>query len=92
MYRITIDKEACDGIFACLVRDDRFAEGEDGLATVDPASVEHVEDDEDAVVATFEEDIEAARQAAAACPPNAITVEEIVSDGADPGEVTDSCP
>lgn len=74
-YRVTIDTEACDGIFACLTRDPRFVEGEDGLATFDPESAaSHKEDGR--VVAEFEDGrIEAARKAAAACPPNAITVE-----------------
>jgi hypothetical protein len=35
-YEVTIEKDACDGIFACLTRDPRFVEGEDGLATIDP--------------------------------------------------------
>jgi len=30
MYRITIDRDACDGVFACLVRDDRFVEDSEG--------------------------------------------------------------
>jgi ferredoxin len=96
MYRIIIDKKACDGIFACLVRDDRFTEGEDGLATVDPDHAETVEQDETRVVATVDDDrIEDARQAAAACPPNAITIEEIDSHGGtrptDDEEVTELC-
>jgi ferredoxin len=33
-YRIRLDRDACEGIFACLVRDDRFVEADDGLATV----------------------------------------------------------
>ena len=86
-YRITIDKDACDGIFACLTRDPRFVEGEEGLATVDPdadpappddAGTWVVDEDENVVVAEFEDDgrVEEARRAAAACPPGAITVEE----------------
>jgi len=72
-YRVALDRETCDGIFACLVRDDRFAEAEDGLATFDG-----VEPDDDALVATFEDDaIEDARQAASACPVDAIEVTEV---------------
>jgi ferredoxin len=37
-YRVTIDKDACEGIFACLTRDPRFIEADDGLATIDPAA------------------------------------------------------
>ncbi|MFB6220009.1 MAG: ferredoxin [Halolamina sp.] len=76
-YRITIDTDACDGIFACLTRDDRLVESADGLATVDPDTALSVEEGSDSVVAEFDDDgIDHARQAAAACPPNAITVEE----------------
>jgi len=87
-YRVTIDKDACDGIFACLTRDPRFVEGEDGLATVDPTADPappgdgdggdwDVREREGVVVAEFDDDrIEEARRAAAACPPAAITVEE----------------
>jgi ferredoxin len=45
------------------------------LATYDAGEVS---EDESVVVAEFDDDrIEDARQAAAACPPNAITVEEL---------------
>lgn len=91
-YRVTVDKTACDGIFACLVRDDRFVESEAGLASVDPATAESVREDDETVTAEFDDDrIERARRAAEACPPSAIAVEEI--DGADaaPSEVTESC-
>lgn len=78
MYRIAIDREACDGVFACLVRDERFVEGEEGLAAFDPASAESVERNSGEVAATFADDrIEAAKGAAAACPLDAITVEEL---------------
>lgn len=78
MYRITIDREACDGVFACLVRDERFVEGEDGLAAFDPASAESVEHRSNELAATVEDDrIGAAKEAAAACPLGAITVEEL---------------
>ncbi|MBX0288278.1 ferredoxin [Haloarcula salinisoli] len=74
MYTITIDREACDGIFACLVRDDRFAESADGLAAIEV-------DDEHAIAATFDDDRrESAEQAAAACPLDAITVEDAETD------------
>ena len=69
MYTITIDREACTGIFACLVRDDRFVEDSEGLAAIEV-------DGEDALSATFDDDRrESAEQAAAACPVDAITVE-----------------
>jgi len=71
MYRITIDREACDGIFACLVRDDRFVEDSDGLAALEV-------DDEQAITARFDDDRRAdAESAAAACPLDAISVEEV---------------
>ncbi|OYR83697.1 ferredoxin, partial [Halorubrum ezzemoulense] len=35
-YRVSVDLTACDGVFACLVRDDRFVEADDGLAGFDP--------------------------------------------------------
>ena len=38
MYRVIIDREACDGVFACLTRDPRFVEDDDGLATLDPTA------------------------------------------------------
>jgi len=70
MYTVTIDREACDGIFACLVRDDRFVEDSDGLAAIEV-------DDEDAIAATFDDDCRSdAEEAAAACPLDAITVED----------------
>jgi len=71
MYRITIDREACDGIFACLVRDDRFVEDDDGLAALEV-------DDEQAITARFDDDRQGeAESAAAACPLDAISVEEV---------------
>jgi len=74
MYRITIDREACDGIFACLVRDDRFVEDSDGLAAIEV-------DDDHAIAATFDDDRrEDAEQAAAACPLDAISVEAVGTD------------
>jgi len=78
MFRIEIDREACDGIFACLARDDRFVEDEAGLATVDPTaeSVIDVERSDERVIATVDGDPEDANLAARACPPDAITVRE----------------
>jgi ferredoxin len=79
-YTITVDRDACDGIFACLVRDDRFVEADDGTATIDGDAegiVEHRTDGR-SVNVTFEGDgkLNDAQQAAAACPVDAITVEE----------------
>ena len=72
-YEITVDLELCDGIFACLVRDDRFAESEDGLVTLPNSDREA-----DELTATFEDDqLADAEAAAAACPTNAITVQEV---------------
>ncbi|WP_396611289.1 ferredoxin [Haloferax sp. S1W] len=78
MFEIEIDRDACDGIFACLTRDERFVEDEDGLATVDPdaAGVVSVSQNGDRVVATVDGDINDARLAAQACPPNAIVIRE----------------
>jgi ferredoxin len=78
MFRVEIDRTACDGVFACLVRDDRFVEDESGLATVDPAAEGVVDVDRaaDRVIATFEGDADDAALAARACPPEAITVRE----------------
>jgi ferredoxin len=76
-YRVTIDREACDGIFACLTRDERFVEDADGLATFDAADA-LVADDPDRIVAEFDDDrLDDAEHAAAACPPSAIEVEEL---------------
>lgn len=74
-YSVTIDRDACDGIFACLTRDPRFVEDDDGLATFDPAE-EDVQTDAERVVGTFDDErVDDARQAAAACPLDAIEVE-----------------
>lgn len=97
-YRVTIDTDACEGIFACLTRDPRFVEAEDGLATIDPEADRSLPDGSDdgrireedgRIVAEFADDrIEEARTAAAACPPNAITVERVErgTDGRTEGE------
>jgi len=84
-YEITLHKAPCDGIFACLTRDPRFVEDDaDGLATIDPEADPiydgdgEVRETDGTVVATFDDDrIDEARQAAAACPTNAIVVEEV---------------
>ncbi|MEF8856934.1 MAG: ferredoxin [Haloplanus sp.] len=71
-YRVRLDRDACDGVFACLVRDDRFVEAADGLATIDGGR----ECDADGTqLVTFTDDrLEAAEQAARACPVDAIDV------------------
>jgi ferredoxin len=75
-YRVRLDRETCDGIFACLVRDDRFVEADDGLATIEGTA-----ESGESVVETFDDDrLADAQQAADACPVDAITVE--VSDDA----------
>ncbi|EMA44874.1 ferredoxin [Halococcus saccharolyticus] len=76
-YEVRLDRDRCDGIFACLVRDDRFAEAADGLATIevpnDSATSERTAEME--LVTTFDDDrVDAARQAARACPVDAISV------------------
>jgi ferredoxin len=89
MYRVTIDREACDGVFACLVRDERFVEDGDGLAafdTADDAATIEV-DDAATLAATFDDDRRgAADQAAAACPLDAISVEEVDAANGASGE------
>jgi ferredoxin len=84
VYEIILETERCDGIFACLTRDPRFVEADDGLATIDPDADPIYDDggqrraEGGRVVATFDDDrIDEARQAAAACPTNAITVREV---------------
>ncbi|MFD1589147.1 ferredoxin [Halorientalis brevis] len=80
MYEVTIDRDACDGVFACLVRDGRFVEADDGTATIDEDAdaVTERRTEADEVTVSFEGDdmVDDARQAAAACPLDAITVEE----------------
>lgn len=73
MYEISVDLDACDGVFACLVRDGRFAEAEDGLVTLPGGDRDGGE-----LVATFDDERRGeAEQAAAACPLDAISVEEV---------------
>lgn len=98
-YRVTIDTDACEGIFACLTRDPRFVEADDGLATIDPEADPappdgsddgRIREEDGRIVAEFADDrIEEARKAAAACPPNAITVEECPPRATDGGERTE---
>lgn len=86
MYRVSIDLDACDGIFACLTRDPRFVEADDGLVTIDPTADPVPPADSDAgcirredgtVIAEFDDErIDEARQAAAACPTDAIRVDD----------------
>jgi ferredoxin len=71
-YEITVDLDACDGVFACLVRDDRFEEADDGLVTLPGA-----DRDGDDLTATFEAGRADAEDAAAACPTDAIAVREV---------------
>lgn len=79
IYQITIDTEACDGVFACLTRDPRFVEDDNGLATIAPdtdSSAGNVRHEDGQIVAEFDDNrIDEARQAAVACPTNAITVD-----------------
>lgn len=77
-YRVSVDLNACDGVFACLVRDDRFVEADGGLVGFDPAdAVDPIDRTADKVAATFRDGrIDEAQAAAAACPLDAITVEE----------------
>lgn len=76
-YRVRLDRTACDGVFACLVRDDRFIEASDGLATIDGdddgSRQERVVNGEQIVTFT-DERLTAAEQAARACPVDAIEV------------------
>jgi ferredoxin len=71
-YRVRLDRAACDGVFACLVRDDRFEEADDGLATIESGR-----ETDEAVVASFADDrLGDAREAARACPLDAIELTE----------------
>lgn len=77
-YDVTVDRDACDGVFACLVRDPRFVEDEDGLAGVDPETAVSLDSDAEFVTARFDDEgRDDAEQAAAACPLDAITVTEV---------------
>lgn len=72
-YQVRLDRDACEGIFACLVRDDRFVEASDGLVTVEGGRVE--QDGDGSQLVSFSDDrLADARQAARACPVDAIDV------------------
>lgn len=76
-YQVRLDRSACDGVFACLVRDDRFVEAPDGLAAIDGArDGNHQDRDVDGrQLVTFTDNrLAAAKQAARACPVDAIDV------------------
>lgn len=92
-YRVTIDKDACDGIFACLTRDSRFVEDEDGLATLESSDAYRPPSESDSRVNVEFEDgrIDDARAAAAACPPNAITVEKLDADAPTERSIDTEC-
>ncbi|MFC7075240.1 ferredoxin [Haloarcula halophila] len=80
-YQVRLDRAACDGIFACLVRDDRFVEAEDGLAAIEGGEDTLGDHDDGSQLVTFDDDrLEAAQQAASACPVDAI---DVVLEGAD---------
>jgi ferredoxin len=83
-YEVRLDRERCDGIFACLVRDERFVEAADGLATIGEGSGTDL-DRSATVTERFADDrLDEAKQAAAACPVDAIDVTELaVAEGAD---------
>jgi ferredoxin len=86
-YRIRLDRDACEGVFACLIRDDRFVEGSDGLAALDADASATAEGERrdggrterdaegDRLVAFTDDRLEDARQAARACPVDAIEVD-----------------
>ena len=78
-YEVQLNRSACDGVFACLVRDDRFVEASDGLATIDSSydgdPQDHDHDVDGRQLVTFTDDrLAAAKQAARACPVDAIDV------------------
>jgi len=74
-YEVRLDRTACAGVFACLVRDDRFVEASDGLATIDAATALADGEPNDDLVATFADGrLADAQQAARACPVDAISV------------------
>jgi len=74
-YAIALDRDACDGVFACLVRDDRFVEADDGLAAVDGGEPRAGASEGGEVVVDFADGrVADARQAARACPVDAIDV------------------
>lgn len=82
-YRLRLDRDACDGVFACLVRDDRFVEASDGLAAIDggaDGSQQGIDPDGTQVVTFTDDRLDTAKQAARACPVDAI---DVVTEGSD---------
>ncbi|MDY6818492.1 MAG: ferredoxin [Halobacteriales archaeon] len=80
-YQVRLDRERCTGVFACLVRDDRFVEASDGLATVQADGKQRDDSSDDELRVRFtDERLEAAKQAARACPVDAIDVRMEVPD------------
>ena len=78
-YELHLDRAACDGVFACLVRDDRFVEADDGLAAV--VGGEELTATAERQVLRFDDDSRGdAEQAARACPVDAIAVREVTDD------------
>ena len=76
-YQVRLDRDRCEGIFACLVRDDRFVEAGDGLATIEDAD----DSDGDTLTATVaDERLEDVQRAARACPVGAIEVWEVADE------------
>jgi ferredoxin len=75
-YQVRLDRSACDGVFACLVRDDRFVEASDGLAIINGGDDRYQERDVNGeqLVTFTDERLTAAEQAARACPVDAIEV------------------
>ena len=76
-YQVRLDRSTCDGVFACLVRDDRFVEASDGLATIDEGddgSRQGRNVNGEQLVTFADERLTAAQQAAHACPVDAIEV------------------
>lgn len=72
-YQIRLDRSVCDGVFACLVRDERFVEATDGLVAIDGSA----EGEEHEQVIYDDDRLDSALQAARACPVDAIDVTEI---------------
>lgn len=70
-YQVRLDRAVCDGVFACLIRDERFSEATDGLATIGGPD----KNDEHEQVVTYDDgQLDSALQAARACPVDAIDV------------------
>jgi ferredoxin len=73
-YRVRLDREACEGVFACLVRDDRFVEAPDGLATIEGGIESEHEETGTELLAFADDRLGSAEEAARACPVDAIDV------------------